>query len=110
MTPRRPCTTEAQSSCSKNNKDSDKKSPTTTFLQHAATLLCAALVFTVCVCYGQEFIPSVPPGGGAGIFGESSGDVSVDAATGVLRTAIPFQLPTARGPIQPSLALSYSSG
>jgi hypothetical protein len=79
-------------------------------MTHAATLLCAALVFNVCVCYGQEFIPSVPPGGGAGIFGESSGDVSVDAATGVLRTAIPFQLPTARGPIQPSLALSYSSG
>jgi hypothetical protein len=61
------------------------------------------------LAYANEIIPSALPEGGAGIFGESSGDVSVDAATGLLRTAIPFQLPAARGPVQPTLALSYSS-
>src|SRR5437879_308507 len=57
--------------------------------------------------YADEAILPALPGGGAGVFGE--GNVSVEMTSGVLRTAIPFLLPAARGAVQPQLALSYSS-
>jgi hypothetical protein len=34
---------------------------------------------------------------------------AVDPSSGILHTSVPFQLPTARGAAQPSLALEYSS-
>jgi hypothetical protein len=74
----------------------------------------AVLAFSVALLVGvanaAEIIPSARPEGGAGIFEGGSDNPSVDPATGILRTAIPFKLPIARGPLQPSLGLSYSSG
>ena len=74
-----------------------------------AVLACSATLL-VGVANAAEIIPSARPEGGAGIFAEGSAKASVDPATGILRTAIPFQLPAARGQLQPSLGLSYSSG
>jgi Salmonella virulence plasmid 65kDa B protein len=66
------------------------------------------LSFVAQSSYGREFIPSVPSEGGVGIFNGSTADISVDPNSGQLEARIPFQLPEARGAVQPSLSFFYT--
>lgn len=53
--------------------------------------------------------PSVAMGPASGTFGEGLGPASVSDAGG-MAYSIPFELPVARGDVQPGLALTYASG
>ncbi len=52
---------------------------------------------------------SIQPGQGTLGSAESSSAANVDPTTGALHTSITFELPIARGAVQPQLALSYNS-
>ncbi len=48
-------------------------------------------------------------GAGDGVYGESAGNASADSLSGAMVYSYPFHLPVARGSVQPSLGLTYSS-
>jgi hypothetical protein len=59
--------------------------------------------------HGERAAATDAPNGLSGIFGESDNPASVVAATGGMSYSVPFELPAARGSVQPNLALTYAS-
>src|SRR5471030_2984994 len=68
----------------------------------------AALLFGI--LNASEGVATEAPNGLSGTFGESDGPASVVPATGAMSYSVRFELPAGRGDVQPSLALSYTSG
>ena len=71
-------------------------------------LLGAVLVAGVTALPGSSNADPIN-GSGPGIYGEGKGVATPDSATGAMRYDFPFQLPAARGTVQPALGLAYSS-
>lgn len=57
----------------------------------------------------QEVSTATALNGGGGVVGEGAGDASVGTTTGSAQFSYRFDLPRARGAVQPALALKYSS-